>query len=195
MAAKHPKIRVIVVFTLDILLLGLLQTTLLSRLDILGSSPDLLLVFSILAGYMFGVRDGLIVGLSAGFMRDMLAGRAIGLGMLLLMYAAILAAILFKHWFRRNILLGLIQVILLTVLYEASVMMLSFILPMLPDVALSLRGLFVQRLAALPGHILANVACGIPLIFLLYFLGPYKRGTPKDGTEEAIVGDSVWRVS
>jgi rod shape-determining protein MreD len=195
MIAARPQVRAIGVFALYILLLGLLQTTVLSRLNIMGSAPDLLLVFSILAGYMFGLRDGIIVGLAAGFMRDMLAGRAIGLGMLLLMYAAILAAVLFRHWFRRNILLGLIQVILLTILYEASITCLSFILPMLPDVSFSLRALFLQRAAALPGHVLANVTCGAPLIFLLYFLGPYRRGTPKDDTEEAIVGDGVWRVN
>jgi len=191
----RPRIRLICVYTLYILSLGLLQTTLLSRLNLLGSAPDLLLVFSILTGYLFGARDGAICGLAAGFLRDMLAGRALGLGMLLLMYAAILAAVLFRNLFRRNILLGLIQVLLLTVLYEMAISLLLYLIPMLPEVTLSFRVLLLRQLTALPGHLLANAACGVPLIFLLHFLGPYKRGVKKDDPDEAIVGDGAWRVS
>jgi rod shape-determining protein MreD len=195
MNAVRPKIRLIGVYALYILCLGLLQTTILSKLNLLGSAPDLLLVFSVLAGFLFGARDGAVCGLAAGFLRDMLAGRALGLGMLLLMYAAILAASLFRNLFRRNILLGLIQVVLLTLFYEIAIMLLLYLVPMLPDVTMSFRVLLLRHLAALPGHLLANVVCGVPLIFLLHFLGPYRRGTKRDEQDEAIVGDGVWRVS
>ena len=87
------------VYAVYILGLGLLQTILPDRAAILGVKPDLTLVLAILAGYLFGQRDGMAVGLLAGFMRDALAGRGLGLGMLLLMYAGLFAAVAFRRFF------------------------------------------------------------------------------------------------
>jgi rod shape-determining protein MreD len=195
MTSKHIKIRAVVVYAVYVFFLGLFQATLLSRVTILGSAPDLTLVLAILAGYLFGMEDGAIIGLAAGFMRDMLAGRAIGLGMLLLMYSAILASIIFKQLFRRNVILGLAQIVIITIFYETVVMILTFIVPMLPDVSLKFSSLVLRTLYNLPGHLLGNLAAAIPLIFLLYFAGPYRRGSRKDEPVESIVRDSAWRVN
>lgn len=195
MIRNRWKIRAALVYSLYILALALLQVTLPPQAGILGSQPDLTLVLAILCGCMFGAKDGLIVGLAAGFLRDMLAGRALGLGMLVLMYSALLASVIFRKFFRRNILLGLAQIILITVFYEFLITGLNYIAPMLSDVQPSFEVLFRQMIKSLPGQLLANLAAGAPLIFLLHFAGPYHRGSRKDDSEDSIVGDSIWRVS
>lgn len=187
-------IRTIVVYAAYILIFGLLQATLPAGFAIMGAKPDLTLVLAVLCGYMFGSRDGMIVGLLTGFYRDLLAGRVLGLGMLLLMYAALFASVAFHQFFRRNILMGLVQVVTATVIYEVVITGLTYILPMLSDVTYDLENLFHYMLAGLPGVLLANLIAGAPSIFLLYFFGPYKRGSRKDDHEDSIVGDSLWQA-
>jgi rod shape-determining protein MreD len=195
MTAARGKIRAVLVAAAYIFGLGVLQSSTLADLRILGSPPDLTLVLAILAGYLFGASDGAIIGLCTGFFRDMLAGRAIGLGMLLLMYVAILASFMFRKLFRHNIFLGLIQILILTTLYEAFITFLSFAVPMLPDVSISLTGLLLRQIHALPGHLLGNLLAGVPLIFLLHFAGPFRRGRRKDDQEDSMVGESAWRAN
>lgn len=187
-------LRAILVYAVYILLLGMLQVTLPGAISILGARPDLTLILAVLSGYMFGQRDGLVIGLFAGFFRDMLAGRAIGLGMLLLMYLGLLASAAFRRFFRRNVLMGFVQVILATVVYQVLTTLMSYILPVLPDVTYSLENLFSHMLKMLPGALLINGAASIPLIFLLYFWGPYQRGRTRDHDDETIVGDSLWQA-
>jgi rod shape-determining protein MreD len=195
MTATREKVRAVLVAAAYILGLGLLQSTVFTDLRVLGSPPDLTLVLAILAGYLFGSTDGAIIGLFTGFFRDMLAGRAIGLGMLLLMYIAILASVMFRKSFRHNILFGLVQILLLTLFYEAFITILSFAVLMLPNVSISLSELLLRQIQALPGHLSANLLAGIPLIFLLRFAGPYRRGKRRDGEEDPMVGESAWRVN
>jgi rod shape-determining protein MreD len=195
MTDTRSKIRKATVYAAYVFCLGLFQAAMPPGLSIMGAKPDLTLVLAILAGYMFGTEDGIIVGLAAGFYRDMLSGRAIGLGMLLLMYGAILASVLFRHFFRRNIFFGLVQILIITVCYEMAVTVLTYIVPMLPDVSMRFSSLVLHFLKTLPWQLLANLAAGIPLIFGLTFLGPYKRGSRKDDRDESIVGDGAWRVN
>jgi rod shape-determining protein MreD len=161
-------------------------------MSINGAKPDLTLILAVLCGYLFGQRDGMFVGLAAGFFRDMLAGRVLGFGMLILMYAGLIAAVAFRQLFRRNIAFGIVQVFLATVVYELSLSVLNFILPMLPDVNISIDFLLRQFFARLPGAVLANVLASIPLMLFLYYLGPYKRGSHQEVKDESIVGDNLW---
>jgi rod shape-determining protein MreD len=148
---------------------------------------------AVLCGYLFGQRDGMVVGLSAGFFRDMLAGRTLGLGMLILMYAGIIASVAFRQLFRRNVALGIVQVFMATIAYEVLMSGFSFILPILPDVSISIDLLFRQLLDRLPGALLINVLASIPLMLLLYFFGPYSRGAYRDVKDESIVGENYGR--
>ncbi len=195
MIRNQTRLRAILVYAVYIFALGLLQVNWPDSFLLWGTRPDLTLILAILCGYMFGQSDGLLVGLATGFFRDLLAGRALGLGMLMLMYAAMLASVIFRRFFRRNILLGLVQITLITIIYHTLITLLTFIIPMLPDVTYNLGSLFRQQLTRMPGQLLANIIAGAPLIFLLYFLGPYARGNRKDDPEDSIVGDSVWRVN
>lgn len=185
-------IRAVLTYAAYVLVLGLLQTSLPDQVRIMGAKPDLTLILAVLCGYLFGQRDGMIVGLSAGFFRDMLAGRALGLGMLILMYAGIIASVAFRQFFRRNVALGLVQVFMATIVYEVLMSGLNFILPMLPDASINMDLLIRQLLARLPGAVLINVLASVPLMLLLYFLGPYSRGTHQDVKDETIVGENLW---
>ncbi len=187
-------IRAIIVYTLYVLGLGLLQVTLPHSVALFGARPDLTLILAVLAGYMFGSNDGMIIGLAAGFLRDMMAGRALGLGMLLLMYAGLLASVLLRKFFRRNIIMGLVQIIIATVFYQILITVLHLILPMLPDVTFNVGLMAFRMLQNLPAQLLVNSAAGIPMILLMTFMGPYRRGSRRDDPEQSIVGDSLWHI-
>ena len=74
------RIRPGLVYTIVILLGSSLQFN--SQLfELNGILPDFLLVFPLLTGMRYGPRDGMIIGLSCGFLRDYLAGRYFGLGL------------------------------------------------------------------------------------------------------------------
>lgn len=195
MKKNRVMIRAVLVYSAYVLVLGLLQVTLPDAVSLGGCRPDLTLILAVLGGYMFGSADGFAVGLAAGLMRDLLAGRSLGLGMLLLMILAMLASALFQQLFRRNILLGLVQIIIFTVVYESMITLITFLVPLQTGVTHSLADLVRAMAGRLPAQLLVNVLAGFPLIFLLAFLGPYRRGSRSDDPDDAIVGDSIWRVS
>lgn len=170
-----PQIRLAVVYAFYVIVLSQLQVTLPDEVRILGARPDLTLVLVILSGYLFGRMDGAVIGLFAGFMRDLFAGRALGLGMLLLMYAGLLAAYTFRETFRRNLALSLVQVLWLTALYQLVITGIVYLVPMLPDVPLPAGPLFQAMLRDLPAQALANVVAALPIGLLLRYVGPYKR--------------------
>jgi rod shape-determining protein MreD len=191
---KRAIARMILVYAFYILLAGLIQASLPDSLTWQGLRPDLTLALAVLAGYLYGAADGFAVGLSAGFLRDVLAGRSLGLGALLLMLGGLLASVLFRHWFRRNILLGLVQTVLFTLFYEGVIVLITFMIPFVPDVTHNLADLARQMLSRLPIRLLLNLAGAVPLIFLLVFLGPYRRGSRSDQPTELLDGDSLWQA-
>jgi rod shape-determining protein MreD len=187
--------RQIIAYTLYTGVLSLLQVTLPVSVALWGRRPDLTLVLAVLAGYMFGSADGFVIGLAAGLMRDMLAGRALGLGMLILMYFGLAASVLLRKFFKRNIVFGLVQIAFFTVVYEFIIVLITFLVPTLADLPYSLQFLMYRLPQILPGQILVNMAAGVPLIFLLAWLGPYKRSNRGDDPDETIMGDSLWHVA
>ncbi len=186
------KTRRILVYLLYAISLAILQTILPPGLAFWGARPDLTLILAVLTGYLYGLKDGILVGLLAGFMRDMLAGRSLGLGMLLCMYAAILSWGMFRGHFRRNVFVGLAQTGLITILYQLIIAVLSWLLPMLPD---QIPGFWhVLQLFALnlPAQLLINILAAIPLLFLLRYAGPYDRNNNRDDMEATLTGDGSW---
>ncbi|NLO35088.1 MAG: hypothetical protein GX112_01885 [Clostridiaceae bacterium] len=187
--------RRILVYALYIAVCSLLQVTLPDSVAVLGATPDLTLILAVLCGYMFGSGDGFVIGLAAGFMRDLLAGQTLGLGMLLLMYAGIASSVLLHRFFRRNILFGLVLVAFFSAAYAAALLILTYLVPPLTDIVYPFGELLERLRLALPGQVLANLAAALPLIFLLVFLGPYRRSGRGDDPDDTIMGDSLWRVA
>ncbi|MDD2533573.1 MAG: hypothetical protein PHC86_02595 [Eubacteriales bacterium] len=194
MSNRQPALRPIIIYTIYIILFAVIQVTALRDVRILGERPDLTLVLAILTGYLFGIGDGLAIGLAVGFLRDMLAGRTIGLGMLILMYAAMLSHVLLRDFFRRKTWMGLIQVLLVTVIYEVLLMFLSWFFPMLPDQVPQLGQLFAHLIVRLPIQGLLNVAVAVPMIWLLRYHGPYDPRVLREDLDDGSTGEGKWRT-
>jgi len=60
-------------------LIVLLQTTLFKFIEIKGVSPDLLLIYLVFAAHSKGVMEGQIIGITSGFIEDILSLAPLGL--------------------------------------------------------------------------------------------------------------------
>lgn len=186
--------RQIIIYSIYLLLLTVIQFTLSGWLIPVSMMPDLALVFVIICGSFYGGEEGMVIGLIAGFLRDMLAGRVLGLGMLLLMLAGLAASGMFIKWFRRNAFIVLLQVSVISILYELFILGMSYLFPMLPDQIYSFKLLIETGLQDSIIQIGLNVAAAIPVMFLLHYAGPYPRGLKRTGIEEDDNGENVWRT-
>lgn len=186
--------RQIVIYSIYLLLITVIQFTLSGWLIPVALMPDLALVFVIICGSFYGGDEGMIIGIIAGFLRDMLAGRVLGLGMLLLMLAGLAASGMFIKWFRRNAIVVLLQVTVISLLYEVFILGMTFLFPMLPDQIYTLKLLFYLNLQDSLVQLGLNVAAAVPLMFLLHFIGPYPRGQKRTGMEEDENGENLWRT-
>lgn len=184
MLVRRESVRLLLVYAVLILLLSQVQVILPDTLAVMGQRPDLTLVLVILSGYFWGRTDGLAVGLAAGFLRDLFAGRAMGVGMLLLMYIGLMAGITFGHRLQRHLLFGLVQTAWLTVVYEVVITAVALMFPVVPDMPLPAAVMLTQMSDRLPGQLLANLAVALPLAFLLYYAGPRAR-TDRLSTERS----------
>ncbi len=112
---KHG--RQILVYSIYIISLTVFQFALSGWLVPISYMPDLVLIMVVVCGSFFGSDDGMIIGILAGFLRDMMVGRVLGLGMLLFMFAGLTASIFLKNSIRRNPLLTIIQVAAVSLIY------------------------------------------------------------------------------
>ncbi len=170
---RRSRLRRLTVYTLWLLLMGLLQTVW-PPLGSRGQKPNFLLALASLSGFLFGTGDGLWVGLVAGFMLDFFHGRAIGLGMLLLMLGGILSSRFLRRRASRNIIFALLAVAtvqLLFTFFSHAAIALAIFLADLPLPAYDPLAV-LQELAA---PVAPTLLAAAPMYLLLYFAGPYRR--------------------
>ena len=191
---RKDRIRQIAVYGAFILVYALIQVSWPRGWLVFGARPDLMLVLCILSGFLFGIDDGIVIGLVTGYMRDALAGRVFGVGMLLMMLAGVCGAVLFKRRFRRQMFFALTLVGLITVLYAAVIFGLDLFLPMLPDVAPAPGPLLIRSLETLAGSLIMNLIAGIPILLLLHHAGPYRKGRMDGSDSDMLTGDQIWRT-
>lgn len=189
---RRARIRRIGFYALVILTAALLQVFWPREWLLLGARPDFTLVLSVLSGFLFGVGDGIAIGLLAGYVRDSLAGRSFGMGMLLLTYAGICGALLFRRRFRRQIFFALTLVGMVTVFYEAVILGLNQFFPMIPDVVPNSQTLVWRSLRTGAGALILNLAVAAPLFQLLLHAGPYRKGFLEGENSEVLKGDQIW---
>ncbi|NCA98959.1 MAG: rod shape-determining protein MreD [Clostridia bacterium] len=194
MRTQQPLARPILIYAAYVFVFAILQVTILPEVSMLKVRPDLTLILAILTGYLFGRNDGLFLGLAAGFLRDVLAGRALGLGMLLLMYAALAAHYLLRDFFRRKTWMGLVQIFLVTLLYELALVLMSWFFPMLPDQVPSFRQMMARLTVTMPLQGLVNMVFGVPTLLLLRFKGPYDPRVLSEDLDDGSTGEGKWRL-
>lgn len=166
-------IRIIIGYAAFILALSLMQFSIPDTLSVMGVKPDLLFVFAILAGYLYGMTDAIVIGLIAGFIRDAYAGRILGLGMLLCFYCSVLAVVFLKKLLNRNIFLAMLQVVFATIIYQVSMSVISIIyfdvsIPVLDYISWTFQSRIIPS-------IMLNLSVAVILYFLLKIVGPYKK--------------------
>ena len=177
-----------------ILFFSTLQVTFPGVLSFRGQVADFMLVFVILTGYMYGTIDGAVIGFCMGFLRDMLSSTTLGIGMLLLLYVGIFSSILFSGRFHRRAALGFVQVALITLIYKAFGHLLRYVIPLLTSHDgnyLSFGSIVIDSI--LP-QIAINLVVSIPIILLLRYLGPYRKGLVRKMDESGLSSEEVWRI-
>ena len=81
----------------------ILQCTVLSRIEFLGCSPNLLLILAFIAGYSRGKIPGLLMGFFAGLCLDVFYCDILGFNALLLMIIGYVSGGLNKYFYSDNI--------------------------------------------------------------------------------------------
>ena len=112
-------------YTLCILILLLLQSTLLNYAKIYDVKPNLLIIFVICIALLRGNVEGGVVGFFAGLSLDMLFGKYIGFYALLGLYLGITVGSVNRRLYRENFIVVILFTFVGTIVYEALVYILS----------------------------------------------------------------------
>ncbi|MBO4649807.1 MAG: hypothetical protein J5653_01305 [Clostridiales bacterium] len=201
---KKERARQIILYAVYITSVCCLQVTFPHVFGFFGRTCDLMLVFVVLSGYLFGTIDGIVVGLLVGMLRDYFSGPVItgmnnapvavlGIGLLAFLYVGILSSILFRTRFRRKYTLGLVQVAMVSAMYYSLGHILSWLyLKMSRNIA-SYHSIRYILLSSIFPQILVNVIAAIPILLLLRFVGPYKKGIKSGLVDGYSVEDRRWQ--
>ena len=200
---RSQKIRKYLVYALYLLLFSALQVTFTGVLSIYGIRPDLVFVLVVLCSYMFGFYDGVIFGALAGIIRDYFSApsvtgidgsvtTALGIGLFLMVAAAVFGSSFFTVRIERNFILAFVSVVIATLLYKGIghfIIFLWFKVVTGMTYNLSLNQILLKSI--LP-QVLLNLIAAIPLFLMLKFIGPYKNGVNPVLIDEKRKGDNTW---
>jgi len=159
-----------------------------------GQVADFMMVFVILTGYLYGTTDGAVVGLIMGFLRDMLASPTLGTGMLILLYAGIISSLLFSKRFHSRIALGFVQVFILTLAYKVIGHLLYYLVPLIMNHDNNYLPLSAIVLNSILPQILINLVISVPMILLLTYAGPYRKGVRRSLDDNRFSSEEVWQI-
>ncbi|MBQ0012037.1 MAG: hypothetical protein KBT07_04960 [Clostridiales bacterium] len=201
---KKERARQIIVYAIYIISVCCLQVSFSGNFRLLGRSCDLMLVFVALAGYLFGTRDGLVVGAIVGLLRDYFSGTVVpgvnlepivlfGVGMLAFFYIGLLASVLFRKRFRRKYMLGILQVALISILYYSLCHVISFVCLSVSGNLNTYHSFRYIVFSSVCPQVMINVIGSIPMLFLLRFVGPYRKGVRSSLIDGYSVEDRKWQ--
>ncbi len=203
MLRKFP-FRKIIVYLVYILLFSCFQVSFPGTISFHGQIADLTFVFVVLTGYFFGFGDAAVVGIITGLIRDSFASPAVmsldgtvqvtaGLGILVLFLAGAAGSSFFTQKMHRNLPFAFLAVIFLTFCYKVIGNLLEFFwIKILAGGVYNVTPMSCLTDSIIP-QVMLNFLASIPIIFLLKFMGPYRRGgnDKKDDVIKAY-GDSSW---
>lgn len=203
---KKEIIRKFVVYGVYIIFLSALQVSFSDSFSINGQVADLMLVFVILTGYLFGLKDAIAVGLITGLLRDYYAGPAfeggtdqpvalLGLGMLLMLYAGVISSVLFTKAFHRKLPLGFVQVMIVTVSYKVVGHVLFVIMLAISGRGSEYLSLFEIVTDSLIPQMIVNLLATAPILLMLRYMGPYKNGINKRLLLDSGETENLWRTN
>lgn len=95
--------RFIISFISIIILYALQCTLFASALSVAGITPNLILMFTCIVGYMRGRASGIFTGFFSGLLVDIMAGKIIGFTALLYMLAGFLMVFSIRNMLRNSL--------------------------------------------------------------------------------------------
>ncbi len=187
---NKTRIRIVSVYAIFLFILSVIQFSLPDYVSILGVKPDLLFVFTVLTGYLYGTMDAVVIGLLAGFLRDAYCGRFLGLSMLICLFCGIIASLFLKKILTRNILLALVQVIFASLVYTVFLTAISMVFFSVSQPLLQ-YSIWVAQHQFFP-IVIMNTIVAVVLYFLLKLFGPYKTHGITKISDEKKTEDALW---
>ena len=203
---RKKLIRKIVVYAIYILLLSSLQVSYPNRIGFGGQTADITFVFVVLTGYFFGFKDGVIVGIIMGVVRDCLAPIAVvgidgnvrvtaGIGMLVMFLAGAAGSSFFTRRMHRNIPFAFVSIAFTTLLYKVSGHILAYSWTVVAPAAGRYNlGMYEIVVKSCLLQTLLNLIAGIPLLLLLKFAGPVGLTEQRNTSDDVIKSteDTSW---
>ena len=195
---RRKLIRKIIVYAIYILLLSSLQVSYPNRLGFAGQTADLAFVFVVLTGYFEGFKDGAIVGLIMGLVRDCLAPIAIvgidgtvhvtaGIGMLVLFLAGAVSSSFFTKRMHRNIPFAFVSIAFCTLLYKISGHFMAYSWTFIvPEAGTYDLGFYEIAVRSCLLQTLLNLIAGLPLLVLWRFAGPVSMSEQRKTADDVI---------
>ena len=119
----------VLIYTLCVIVILVLQTTVLDFIKVFNVEPNILLVFVVCIALLRGNVEGAVLGLFSGLALDMIAGTTIGFYALLGMYLGFTAGSVNKGLYKDNLLVVVFFTFLFTFAYEILVFILKVLLP------------------------------------------------------------------
>lgn len=201
---KKERARQIIVYAIYIMTVCCMQVTFSSSFRLLGKSCDLMLVFVVLAGYLFGTRDGVVVGAIVGIFRDYFSGPVVtglnsepiallGVGLLAFFYIGLIASVLFRKRFRRKFYLGIVQVAIISVAYYALCHIVSFVYLSVSGNLTAYHSMRYIVFSSICPQLIINVLGAVPMLMFLRFAGPYRKGVRASLVDGYSVEDRKWQ--
>lgn len=121
---------------LALLIIFVLQSTLLSFIEIKGVKPDILLIVIVIFSVFGGSLEGSIYGLIGGILQDIFFGHAVGFNMLIYMLIGFIFGEISKNLFKEKFVTVMSMVVLATfikhVIYILLMVIMDSLVPLSP---------------------------------------------------------------
>ncbi|MGI6078153.1 MAG: rod shape-determining protein MreD [Fastidiosipilaceae bacterium] len=189
MRSKREILRIIFVYIFYIILVTWVQFMWPDMGMVKMIKPDLQLVLTLISAYLFGFRDGVVVGICCGILRDCISARYLGTGLLLLFLCGVFASFFMRKRFTNNLVTIFLLTFVITLIVETVIFIIQIAILRRPDLvawSISIIDIFAARI--LP-QILINIVATIPIYLLLRNFGPYPRRQQKEAMKPQQIED------
>ena len=201
---KKERARQIIIYELYITSFCCIQVTFSRVFHLFGRTCDFMLVFVVLAGYLFGTVDGMVVGAIVGVFRDYFSGPVItgmnrqpialmGVGVLSFFYIGLVSSLLFRKKFRRKYNLSFLQVAILSLIYYSLGHIVSWVYLTVSGSLVHYHSLRYIVFSSILPQTFVNLLAAFPMLLLLRFAGPYKKGVRSSLVDGYSVEDRKWQ--